>query len=188
MCHLKGHKEILYSMFFSRTFRVLTLSYIYFIYVEKNTCTYMHSKWSAPLNEPWPIHSSSSSKVYTTDQTCSRTFSSSQFHLWFLSFLFCFLFLFFCSVLFCFLGLHPGAHGNSQARGWIGAVVASLHHSNSNARSLIPGIEPESLGILVGFINHWAMKGTPSTYNFKSFRLIGRLRSTHMASFCLQPQ
>ena len=29
----------------------------------------------------------------------------------------------------------PVAYGGSQARGWIGAVAASLHHSHSNARS-----------------------------------------------------
>ena len=44
------------------------------------------------------------------------------------------LFLFF---VFCF-GLSraaPAAYGGSQARGQIGAVAASIHHSHSNARS-----------------------------------------------------
>ena len=36
---------------------------------------------------------------------------------------------------FVFLGPHPGAYGGSQARGQIGAVAASLHHSQSYARS-----------------------------------------------------
>ena len=83
----------------------------------------------------------------------------------------------------------PLAYGGSQARGWIGATADSLHHSHSNAgiwaasvtyttaqgnvRPLThwarPGIEPTSSWILVGFINHWARKGTPSLFKvFKS--------------------
>ena len=36
---------------------------------------------------------------------------------------------------FCFYRVTPVAYGSSQARGWIGATAASLHHSHSNARS-----------------------------------------------------
>ena len=41
------------------------------------------------------------------------------------------------SVLSCFhfLGWHLAAYGSSQARGWIGATAASLHHSHSNVAS-----------------------------------------------------
>ena len=61
----------------------------------------------------------------------------------------------------------PKAYGSSQARGWIGAVAAGLHHSHSNvsatytaahgnARFLThwvrPGIEPTSSWVLVTFI------------------------------------
>ena len=42
-------------------------------------------------------------------------------------------FFFFC--LFVFSGATPVAYGGSHARGPIGAVVASLHHSHSKARS-----------------------------------------------------
>ena len=35
----------------------------------------------------------------------------------------------------------PMAHGGTQARGLIGAVAASLHHSHSNARSK-PHLQP----------------------------------------------
>ena len=59
------------------------------------------------------------------------------------------------------------AYEGSQARGPIGAVEAGLHHSHSNARSeprLRPTpeltatpdpypTEPESSGMLVGFVN-----------------------------------
>ena len=64
------------------------------------------------------------------------------------------------------------AYGSSQARGPVGATVASLHHSHSNVGSELPlrptpqltatpipthwgrpGIEPESSCILVGFIS-----------------------------------
>ena len=35
----------------------------------------------------------------------------------------------------------PEAYGSSQARGWIGAAAADLHHSHSNARSK-PTLQP----------------------------------------------
>ena len=37
--------------------------------------------------------------------------------------------------LFCFFKATPGAHRISQARGQIGAIAASLHHSHSNSAS-----------------------------------------------------
>ena len=39
------------------------------------------------------------------------------------------------SVFFFFFKAAPTAYGSSQARGQIGAVVADLYHSHSNARS-----------------------------------------------------
>ena len=83
-----------------------------------------------------------------------------------------FFFFFFWSCLF---RATPKAFGGSQARGQTGAIAAGLHYSHSNcggiraasatyntahsnAGSLThrvrPGIEPGSLWILVGFINH----------------------------------
>ena len=60
---------------------------------------------------------------------------SFSFFLFFFFFLF-FSFLFFFFLFFFFFScLLPEAYGNSQARGLIGAVAASLHHSQSNARS-----------------------------------------------------
>ena len=53
---------------------------------------------------------------------------------WLYFYFFCFV-LFFVSFVFVFLGLHPQAHGGSQARDQIGAVVASLRHSHSNTGS-----------------------------------------------------
>ena len=97
---------------------------------------------------------------------------------------FCFIFLPFRAV--------PAAYGGSQARGWIGAAAASLHHSNSNARSepslqaipqltpsnpgslthwARPGIDPASSWILVRFINHWAMRRTPCPFKIGLFIL-----------------
>ena len=78
------------------------------------------------------------------------------------------------------MALHS-AYGSSQARGWIRAATAGLHHSHidarlephlqsmpeahGNARSLThwarPGIEPASSWILVQFLTYWATKGTP---------------------------
>ena len=74
----------------------------------------------------------------------------------------------------------PTAHGGSQAGGRIRAAAAGLHHSHSHARgSLVctlphrswqhqilnplsrPGMEPASSRILVEFVHHRAMRGTP---------------------------
>ena len=67
-------------------------------------------------------------------------------------------FFFFWSFVFCLFRATLEAYGGSQDRDLIVAVAASLHHSHSYARFLThgakPGIEPESLWILVGFINH----------------------------------
>ena len=53
-----------------------------------------------------------------------------------------------------------------QPQQWqIRAVFATYTTTNGNAVSLIhwwePGIEPASSWILVGFLNHWTMMGTP---------------------------
>ena len=60
------------------------------------------------------------------------------------------------------------AYGGSQARGWIRAAAAGLHNSCSNTRSLThwakPEIEPTFSWILVGFVKHWATKGTPVSF------------------------
>ena len=45
-------------------------------------------------------------------------------------FLFCFVFCFF---VFCHFRVTPAAYGGSQARGLIGAIVAGLCQSHSNA-------------------------------------------------------
>ena len=50
-------------------------------------------------------------------------------------FLLYFLSCFFVCLSFCFFKAEPEAHGGSQARGQIGAVVTGLHHSHSNART-----------------------------------------------------
>ena len=42
---------------------------------------------------------------------------------------------FFFFWLFAFSGAAPEAYGGSQARGPIGAIATSLHHSHSNAGS-----------------------------------------------------
>ena len=57
--------------------------------------------------------------------------------------------------LLFFFSSAPVAYGDSQARGWIGAAAAGLHHSHSNAGSLThwarPGIEPTSSWMIVRF-------------------------------------
>ena len=59
----------------------------------------------------------------------------------FLFFLFLFYFLPFFLVFLFFSRALPAAYGGSQARGLMGAVAASLHHSHSNARSE-PRLQP----------------------------------------------
>ena len=56
---------------------------------------------------------------------------------WVLVFLFVYLFIF----VFCPFRVIPAAYGDSQARGLIGAVAASLHHSHSNKGSK-PCLQP----------------------------------------------
>ena len=72
---------------------------------------------------------------------------------------------------FCLFRATSVVYGGSQARGWIGAALAGLHYSHSNARSELcltyttahsnagslthwarPGIEPASSWVLVRFI------------------------------------
>ena len=49
--------------------------------------------------------------------------------------LFIYFFVFLSFVVVAISWAAPTAYGGSQARGQIGAVAASLHHSHSNARS-----------------------------------------------------
>ena len=82
--------------------------------------------------------------------------------------------MYFCSIdVVCLFGLFrtaPVAYGGSQARGQIGAVAASLHHSHSNTGSLAgwarPGIKLASSWMLAGFVNHWTMMGIPDRNNY----------------------
>ena len=95
-------------------------------------------------------------------------------------------------IFWVFFRAAPVAYGGSQARGWIGAVAASLLcHSHSNPGSeprlqptlkahgntgslthwLRPGSEPTSSWILVGFVNCWARMGTLRCVNFKYINL-----------------
>ena len=58
----------------------------------------------------------------------------------------------------------PQAHGSSQARGWIRAAAAGLHHSSQQRWILNhwvgPGIKPSSSDTsLIHY--HWATTGTP---------------------------
>ena len=108
-----------------------------------------------------------------------------DWHLFFVC-LFCLFCFVFCFLFFVWLfRATPAACGNSQAMGWIRAAAAGLYHSHSNAVSAVseplpssmthttahgnvrylthwarPGIKPAFSWILVGFVNHWATKGT----------------------------
>ena len=59
--------------------------------------------------------------------------SGFRLHPFILVFVFLFVIIIFC--LFAFSRAAPVACGGSQARGRIGAVATSLHHSHSDARS-----------------------------------------------------
>ena len=51
---------------------------------------------------------------------------------------------------FFFPRVAPAAHGSSQARVWIRAAAASLHHSHSNARSKLHGQPTPQLTAMPG--------------------------------------
>ena len=83
------------------------------------------------------------------------------------------------------------ACGSSQARGWIRAAAASLHHSHSNMGSLThwakPGIEPESSCILLWFVTAEPLRElqTLSVLNELSFSTQALLRATFWSGFTL---
>ena len=95
------------------------------------------------------------------------------------------IFFFFFFFFFLLFRAAPAAYGHSQARGQIRAIVAGLHHSQSNARSATytttqgntrslthwarTGMEPTSSWILVRFITHWATTGTPQAIFLRVF-------------------
>ena len=95
-----------------------------------------------------------------------------------------YIYIYICIILFvclsfCLFRAAFAVYRLSQARGWIGAVAVATQNpswamsvtyttTHSNAGSLThwvrPWIEPKSSWILVGFINHCAMMGTPVLY------------------------
>ena len=90
--------------------------------------------------------------------------------------------IFFLLLVFYLFRAAPAASGSFRARGQIGAVAAGLYHkpqqcwiqavsaayttTHNKAWSLThwarPGIKPATSWLLVGFVNHWAMTGTPT--------------------------
>ena len=68
-----------------------------------------------------------------------------------------FWFLLLLFLLFLLFRATGAAYGSPQARGWIGAAAALLHHSHHNAGCLThcmrPGIEPTCSWILVRFVS-----------------------------------
>ena len=105
--------------------------------------------------------------------------------------------------LFVFKAM-PAAYGNFQARGWIGAAAASLHHSLSNAGSE-PCLQHTPQLMATWILNplnrirdrtcilmdssrvhyHWATMGTPkmANYTFKEGRNF-LLESQFLICFC----
>ena len=55
-----------------------------------------------------------------------------------------------------------------QCRIWCYSATYTTAHGNAGSLThwLRPGIEPSSSWVLVRFINHWAMTGTPRVWNF----------------------
>jgi len=63
-----------------------------------------------------------------------------------------------CDFFFCLFRVTPAAYGSSQARNQIGAVAASLHHSNARSE---PSLQPTpQLTAMPDQFNHWARPGT----------------------------
>ena len=125
------------------------------------------------------------------------------------SFLFFFSFFLFFFFFFVFLGLHswhmevprlgvqselwPLAYPTATAI-WDLSHICGLHHSYGNTGSLThlvrPGIKPTSSWILVGFVNLWAMMGTPETpkiFIFSSlshYSILCSICRFHLAKCC----
>ena len=102
-------------------------------------------------------------------------------------------YLYICFFFFSFFlfGATPTAYGSSQAKGWIGATAAGLHHSHSNAGTepcllLTPqlkammdphwvklGIEPTSSWILVKFasaVPQWELPIFSHNHKYSTIR------------------
>ena len=99
---------------------------------------------------------------------------------------------FFLVVVVLLFRAEPVAYGGSQARGWIRAVAcrptpqlqqhgmqalsATYTTAHGNAGSPThwsrPGIESASSWMLVRFVNHWAMTGTPQLFFKFNFNFI----------------
>ena len=69
-----------------------------------------------------------------------------------------FFFFFFLSLLFLFRAAHM-AYGSSQARSWIQAAAASLHHSHSNVGIWATSATYITAHSSAGSLTHWARPG-----------------------------
>ena len=83
------------------------------------------------------------------------------------------------SLFFLLFGAALVAYGGSQARDWIGATDAGLHHHHSSTGSpthwMRPGIEPTSSWILAGFASAAPQRALHSYKLFQSPDLYGAL-------------
>ena len=83
------------------------------------------------------------------------------------------LLLFVCLFVSVFFRAVPAAHGSSQARGQIGAVATSLHHSSWQHQTLNPLIEVrDRTQVLMGTSRvcyHWSTTGTLTSLLLKMF-------------------
>ena len=77
-----------------------------------------------------------------------------------------------CFVLFLSFRATPATYGGSQARGWISAVAASLHHSHSNIRSLGKARDWIRLLVDTSLIPcHWGVMGTSHLAFFQKLNM-----------------
>ena len=132
---------------------------------------------SNPCHSRDPSHCSDNTRSLTPFATGNSMF----IHI----FIFCSQVNLFFFFFFCLFRPAPVTYGSSQARGWIRAAAADVHHSHSNARSELhlwatlqlaaigilnplskAGVEPASSWILVRFLTRWATVGIPMSYFF----------------------
>ena len=77
----------------------------------------------------------------------------------FILFYFTLLFYFMLFYLFIYFRAAPMAYGSSQARGWIIATAASLHHSHSHIRFELELRPTPQLMATLRSLTHWARPG-----------------------------
>ena len=75
----------------------------------------------------------------------------------------------------------PTAHGGSQARGWIGATAAGLHHSHNSGSE--PRLQHTTAHGNTGSLTHWARPGIEPTTPWFPVRFLSSVPQWELLNF-----